>query len=160
AVARGLSERASTVRMRSMSDVIALGAEWQVAEPARSSWGRRGQAEVWLNEGNDWVWPRLHRAVRRVQYLVERSDPRSAVNTRALRQMARSLCLAAASDWPFMITMGTTVAYAERRLRTHLAEVERLGEQLEGNAVLHRDLEVLEARDTLFPDLDPQWFAP
>ncbi|MEO1337339.1 MAG: 1,4-alpha-glucan branching protein domain-containing protein, partial [Myxococcota bacterium] len=160
AVARGLSERASTVRMRSMSDVIALGAEWQVAEPARSSWGRRGQAEVWLNEGNDWVWPRLHRAVRRVQYLVERSDPRSAVNARALRQMARSLCLAAASDWPFMITMGTTVAYAERRLRTHLAEVERLGEQLEGNAVLHRDLEVLEARDTLFPDLDPQWFAP
>ena len=158
-VARGLASTSEVARMRSLGDVVALGAEWQVAQPARSSWGRRGQAEVWLNERNDWVWPRLHRAVRRVQYLVDTYQPRSASVDRAMRQMIRSLCLSAASDWPFMLTMGTTVSYAERRLRAHLAEVERLGEQIEANAILHRDLDVLEARDTLFPDLLPEWFG-
>lgn len=146
--------------MRSLGDVVGLGAQWQLAQPARSSWGRRGQAEVWLNERNDWIWPRLHRAVRRVQYLVDGyPSPRPASVDRAMAQMIRSLCLAAASDWPFMLTMGTTVSYAERRLRGHLAEVDRLGEQIEADAVLRRDLEVLENRDTLFPDLVPEWFG-
>ena len=157
-VARGLAGT-SDVRMRSLGDVVGLGAQWQMTQPARSSWGRRGQAEVWLNERNDWVWPRLHRAVRRVQYLVDAYRDRTVPIDRAMAQMIRSLCLAAASDWPFMLTMGTTVSYAERRLRGHLAEVERLGEQIEADAVLHRDLDVLEARDNLFPDLVPEWFG-
>ena len=159
AVAREMATTPHIARLRTLGDVIALGADWQLTQPARSSWGRRGQSEVWLNERNDWVWPRLHRAVRRVQYLVDTFDTRSVDADRAVRQLIRSLCLASASDWPFMLTMGTTVAYAERRLRGHLAEVERLGEQIEANAILRRDLEQLEARDTLFPDLLPEWFG-
>ncbi len=158
-VARSLVSTPEAGCMRSMGDVVALGAEWQMSQPARSSWGRRGQAEVWLNERNDWVWPRLHRAVRRVQYLVDTFAPRSVAVDRAMRQMIRSLCLAAASDWPFMLTMGTTVNYAERRLRGHLGEVDRLSEQIEAGAVLQRDLDILEARDNLFPDLVPEWFG-
>ena len=161
-VARSMATTPDVARMRSLGDVVALGAEWQMAQPARSSWGRRGQAEVWLNERNDWIWPRLHRAIRRVRYLVDTyaSSPNHSPGVdRAIRQITRSLCLASASDWPFMITMGTTVSYAERRLRNHLAEVERLGEQIEADAVLQNDLDVLEGRDNLFSDLDPRWFG-
>jgi len=56
-----------------------------------------------------------------------RERPRAkGLMLRRLNQLARELVLATASDWPFMISMGTTVAYAEFRVRTHINRFHRL----------------------------------
>ena len=79
---------------------------------------------------------------------------------RALAQLGRELLLASASDWTFMITMGTTVQYAEQRLRTHVERFNRLAGQIEAEAIDLRYLEHLESRDNLLPGLQPTDFDP
>jgi 1,4-alpha-glucan branching enzyme len=45
----------------------------------------------------------------------------SPLQERTLNQAVRSLLLAQASDWPFIMTTGTTVEYATKRITDHLA---------------------------------------
>ena len=70
---------------------------------------------------------------------------------RGLNQLARELLLATASDWPFMISMGTTVAYAESRVRRHINRFTRLLGQIENRAIDEDWLSTIEASDNIFP---------
>lgn len=126
----------------------------QVAEPAASSWGDGGYYEVWLGQANDWIWPPLHDAARRMTDLAARAAGGGALQRRALAQLGRELLLAQASDWPFILKHETAVGYARRRAREHLLRFDRLAKQLEEGRVDEADLAALEARDNLFPDLD------
>jgi len=45
------------------------------------------------------------------------------LQTRALNQAARSILLAQASDWPFIMKSGTTIDYANKRITDHLARL-------------------------------------
>ena len=36
----------------------------QTIEPATSTWGDKGHLEVWLDQGNSWIYPHLHAAAR------------------------------------------------------------------------------------------------
>ena len=74
---------------------------------------------------------------------------------RALAQLARELLLAQASDWPFILKHETAVGYAKRRAREHLRRFDRLARQVEAGRVDEAGLAALEARDNLFPELDP-----
>jgi 1,4-alpha-glucan branching enzyme len=140
-------------------DVIASGAALQTCQPATSSWGERGYAEVWLNEQNDWIYPQLHAAGARLCGAVERLGNIGGVPLRALTQAGRELLLAQSSDWAFIMRAGTHVEYARRRTSEHIAAVLTLCHQAEHAAVDEAALADLEARHNIFPELDVSVFA-
>ncbi|MEN6626969.1 MAG: 1,4-alpha-glucan branching protein domain-containing protein [Candidatus Sumerlaeia bacterium] len=129
-----------------------------VAQPAFSSWGEGGYAQIWLNEMTEWIYPRLDAAARSMRTLAAREDL-DALAQRALTQMGRELLLAQASDWPFLIRIGSAPHYARQRLEEHLGSIERLAQQIKANAVDEPWLADLESRHNIFPKLDYKAFA-
>ena len=148
----------STYRLSTASDVANSGVEFQVAMPAASSWGAYGYSQIWLNSDNDWIWPHLHRATREMSRIARERPSVGGPMLRALNQLARELVLATASDWPFMISMGTTVDYAEARLRTHVNRFNGLLEQIQKARINEDWLSRIEACDKIFPDINYQDF--
>lgn len=119
-----------------------------------SSWGEGGYNRVWLNEENDWIYPRLHRAEKLIKALAEGYQKPDPVQKRALNQAVRELLLAQSSDWPFIITNQTVVDYAKFRLESHLDQCERLIAELQKGGVDEAHLSYLEKNDGVFPQLD------
>ena len=138
------------------SDYLDRHPRVQRATPGASSWGWQGYNECWLNGGTEWIYPHLHQAARVLTQLADRwaGEPEGTVRARSLNQAARSLLLAQASDWPFLIKCGTAVEYAERRVREQLARFHRLTAMVAADALDGRTLAALEAMDNLFPWLD------
>jgi 1,4-alpha-glucan branching enzyme len=135
--------------------------ECEVAQPPLSSWGAKGYGDVWLNPSNDWIYPHLDMAAERMVELAVRHEAPSPLETRALNLAARELLLAQASDWPFIMTTGTAVDYAKRRVRDHVARFTYLYEGLTGRGALTEPVIAdLEARDALFADLDYRIYRP
>ena len=128
-----------------------------------SSWGDGGDHRVWWQEGTRELWENVYRAERDMQRLGERvngkkPDERS---TRILRQCGRELLLLQASDWPFMVSTGSTPDHARRRATLHGDNFRRcyhmVEQSLAGETVAEEDwriLSELEKQDALFPDLD------
>ncbi len=131
----------------------------QVAVPATGSWGDKGYFEVWVNGGNDYIYPHLHHLAGEMVRLCAEFPEAEGLKRRALNQCAREVLLAQSSDWPFIMTTGTMVDYAHRRVREHVLRFNRLAEQVRRDAVDEAWLCDLEARDGLFPDLDYRVFT-
>ncbi len=133
----------------------------QRATPSASSWGEGGYNGFWLNPGNDWVYPYLHAAARRMTELARRHRQAAAgsLRRRALQQAARSLLLAQASDWAFIMRAETSESYAFSRTRDHLARFNCLAEGLDGDSIDERYLQALEVMDRIFPDIAPEVYA-
>ena len=127
--------------------------------PAASSWGRQGYNDGWLNSDNEWIWPHLHRATHEMTRIASEYGSADGLTLRALNQLARELVLATASDWPFMISMGTTVAYAESRLRTHMNRFNRLLAQIREGRINEGWLARIETLDNAFSYLNYLDFA-
>jgi len=141
----------------------------QKAAPAPSSWGHKGYAEQWLNPKTEWLWRPLHEAAAR---MARSSAPAplpsdrgtadhalASLEERALRQAGRELLLAQSSDWPFMITNGTTEQYARRRFNDHVNRFHYLLNSVDKHEVNPEKLAALEHMDALFPELDTTCFA-
>lgn len=149
------------VALSTPSTYLAGNSQLQVAEPSASSWGNGGYNAFWLNEGNDWIYPSLHDAGKRMQSLVEQfndAEP-GALTYRALQQAGRSLLLAEASDWAFFMKTGTAQEYAYNRTRDHLARFNYLENVLRNNSIDERRLQALEVMDPVFPNLVPGHFS-
>ena len=73
---------------------------------------------------------------------------------RALNQALRSVLLAQASDWPFIMKSGTDVEYARKRITDHLARFNYLHDCIRKNRVDERYLTALEIMDDIFPTID------
>lgn len=153
---RRMASTKGSLELITPSQYLAQHPVLQTATPNLSSWGDRGYNDFWLNQNTDWVYPLLHRAARRMRELalVYCQEPQGTLADRALRQAARSLLLAQASDWPFIIQNGTTVDYATRRLQEHLSRFHYLETALEKGSFDERRLQALETLDNIFPDLD------
>ena len=127
----------------------------EVAQPPMCTWGAKGYAEVWLNPTNDWIYPHLERAAERMLELARGRPDSAGLERRALNQAARELLLAQASDWAFIMKTGTTVAYAKKRTRDHIARFTYLYRALVGELTLEEPIVAeFEACDNIFPDLD------
>lgn len=146
-------------RMSTPTDVITSGGDFQVATPASSSWGAHGYGEVWCNDGNDWVWMHVHRIADQMATIAGERRGASGLEERALNQMARELVLASSSDWPFIITMGTMVGYAERRVREHVNRFNWLLDAVRAGNVDEGWLRSLEEKDSIFSFIDFRDFA-
>jgi 1,4-alpha-glucan branching enzyme len=93
-------------------------------------------------------------AAERMVELAGRFTRPTPLEERALDQALRELLLAQASDWPFMMTMGTTVSYARKRVADHVGRFTSLYHGLTGGTVDQTWLGGLEEKDALFPEAD------
>jgi 1,4-alpha-glucan branching enzyme len=137
------------------SEYIAISGELEVCQPPMSTWGARGYAEVWLNESNGWIYPHLDMSAERMVELARRYEDPDGLEWRALNQAARELLLAQSSDWAFILKTGTTVDYAKKRIRDHIARFDYLYRALTGQCLLQETiLREFEERDNIFLELD------
>ncbi len=147
------------VKLTTPHDYLREHPTHQVAQPAASSWGEEGYWKVWLNERNEWILPHLDVAQIRLTELVRRHPNPTGLTERALKQAARELLLAQSSDWPFILRTGTSPEYAKRRVKDHLLRFIALHEQLTQTKVDEPWLAQIEARDNLFANVEPSYWA-
>ena len=120
AVIRRAADRIELVTPR---DLLEAREPVEVVAPADGTWGEGGDARVWIAPETAKWWPRLLDAV---DALERAPPPIDEDERRRLALWAREVALAASSDWPFLLRMGTAVDYAERRMEDHLSAAERL----------------------------------
>ena len=145
------------VRLTSPSKWIVEHPEAQLVSPAPSSWGDKGYWDVWLNADNAWIYRHMHRAEERMIELATAHAAPNEFEDRALTQAGRELLLAQSSDWAFIISMKTTVPYAVKRTRVHLANFDKLYHELvdgSAGAIDEAHLAELETRSPIFSELD------
>lgn len=132
------------------------------AKIAASSWGEQGYSQYWLNESNDWIYPLLYKAETELEKLVVdlRGITLSELQSRLLKQAIRSLLLAQASDWPFMMKSGSSLAYAHKSINDHLARFNYCHDSLRKNRINERYLSALEMLDNIFPTLETSRYDP
>lgn len=152
AVFRRLASEKGVV-IRTPSEALAESPLCEIALPGSSSWGRGGYFEVWLTEAAMDMPPRLRDAAERLIGLARR-HPGGAASKRGLDQAARELMLAQASDWPFMLAMGTTVSYARSRFESHLERFHELCDTVERGAPDGRLIAQRFSEFPVFPFLD------
>jgi len=143
----------------------------QVALPAASSWGEAGYWQVWLNEKNEWIYPHLRMSQERMTELVRRfgktrllppaelSSESAVFCERALKQATRELLLAQASDWPFILSAGTSSDYARKRVNEHLYRFGRIYDLLTAGLADERWLEGIEWQDNIFPEVNYHYWG-
>ncbi|MCX8042723.1 MAG: DUF1957 domain-containing protein [Desulfobacterota bacterium] len=154
ALVREVAQYSMTIEMITPSDYLGRHHDLQEVQPSGSSWGHCGYHDVWLNETNDWLYPYLHAACSQMEELAENQYRCQTLRYRAQHQAARSLLLAQASDWPFIMRTGTTVEYARARIRDHLSRFYYLARACETGRVHERTLAAIERLDAIFPDID------
>ena len=140
--------------------------EMQESTPCRSSWGAKGYSYVWLNQTNDYIHRHLHTCGNRMCEVAYEfsNEPQDSMKRRVLNQMARELVLLQSSDWLFIITNGTMVDYAKKRVKDHTGRFNKLyGWIKEDKALREKDtldkdklkfLEMIEEKDPIFPEMD------
>jgi 1,4-alpha-glucan branching enzyme len=127
----------------------------QTVSPAASSWGENGHLGVWLDKSNSWIYPHLYSAAERMTTVARaHRDATGELAERVLKQLARELLLAQASDWPFLIRTGTAKHYATKRVTDHLLRFNRLHDEFATGQVDEGFLANCEWRDNIFPDID------
>jgi 1,4-alpha-glucan branching enzyme len=157
-VIRAASERG--LRLITPADFLRENSTLQIVQPARSSWGENGFLDVWLDDKCGWIYPHLHAANERMTAQANfHAQDAAAEDERVLRQLARELLLAQASDWSFQIRNGTATEYATRRVQDHLGRFNRLAAALEQNNLDLDFLAECEDRDNLFPNLSWRYYC-
>jgi 1,4-alpha-glucan branching enzyme len=148
-----------TVSLCTASDYLTENPRNQVCSPSFSSWGYKGYSEVWLEGSNDWLYRHLHKMEERMVAVAQKFPDASEVLRRALNQMARELLLAQSSDWAFIMKTGTMVQYAVRRSKEHIANFNRLYDEVEKQQVDVNFLSLLESHNNIFPHINYRVYA-
>lgn len=74
---------------------------------------------------------------------------------RVLNQCAREVLLAQSSDWLFIITNGTMVDYAKKRIKDHVGRFSRFYDELINDKEIDLEfLDFVEKQDCVFEDID------
>ena len=126
----------------------------QISSPCRSSWGANGYSEVWLNPSNDYAHKHLHVAGDKMCELAKTFPNAKGLKKKALNQCARELLLAQSSDWLFIITHGTMVDYAKKRIKDHIGRFTLLYDQIKNDKIDEEFLNDVSKKDKIFPDID------
>jgi 1,4-alpha-glucan branching enzyme len=148
-----------TIKMISPSDYLKLHNVNQISTPSASSWGNNGYGEVWLDESNDWIYRHIHKAAERMTEIARKKPNATGLEKRALNQAARELLLAQASDWAFIMKTGTTVPYAKKRTKEHIAHFTMIYNSLQQGNIDKAWLSAIEKKYTIFPDIDYRVFT-
>ena len=122
--------------------------------PNPSSWGADGYNFVWLNGKNEWIYRHQHMTEERMEELANKFPNAEGLLKRFLNQCARELLLSHSSDWAFIMTTGTTVPYATKRFKDHIARFNKLYEMINKNQLDENYLREIENKDTIFQEID------
>ena len=145
----------SNFKLITPSEYIDTFPNMQISTPCISSWGANGYSEVWLNHTNDYVHKHLHIAGDRMVELAHLfPNQKNGLKKKALNQCARELLLAQSSDWLFIITNGTMVDYAKKRIKDHIGRFTKLYEQIKSDNIDEEFLKNISKQDCIFPDID------
>ena len=131
------------------------------------SWGANSNNSVWFNEDTAWTWKHIYPAELAVQQMANSGLWRgNQMATRLAKQVCRELLLLESSDWQFLITTKHARDYAEKRFNTHLEQLRTLLDiwrRYEAtrriSPELQQELQKIEDRDCVFPDIDPELWA-
>jgi 1,4-alpha-glucan branching enzyme len=145
-------------RLTTPDEYLADHREHQTVAPCPSSWGEEGHFKLWINQSNAWILPHLNVAQIRMKRLAEQFTNPPPLVDRALKQAARELLLAQASDWPFIIYTKTSPGYARKRVTDHIVRFTKLFEQIQNENIDEQYLERLEKTDTVFPLIKWQYW--
>ncbi len=148
-----------TIRLITLSEYLETYPINQASTPCASSWGHNGYNETWLNGKNDWIYRHLHQRALFMERLATNHPRAEGLALRALRQAARELLLAEASDWAFMINTGAMAEYGTRRTETHLLRFTRLMKEIEGEDIDEDWLSMVESQNNIFPWVDYRAFC-
>jgi 1,4-alpha-glucan branching enzyme len=161
-VLRLASQQSHGVQLISCGDYLNKQVTHQVARPSASTWGDQGYSSYWINETNDWIYPLLHKAEKDMEKMVNDVQrlALTSLQIRALNQAARSILLAQASDWAFILKSGTSIDYASKRITDYLARFNYLHDSIRKNRINERYLTALEIMDNIFPDIDFRNYNP
>ncbi len=159
------------------SEYLAAHPTQQTIEAAPSTWGEKGHLGVWLDPSNVWIYPHLQTAARQMEEIAKKYSaivgqplrlpaeesaggaPALQFTERALKQLARELLLAQASDWAFLMKTNTAREYATKRTKDHLVRFNRLHDELIANHVDEKFLADCESRDNLFPNVNWRYYV-
>jgi len=159
------------------SEYLATHPTEQIIEPAASTWGENGHLAVWLDKSNAWIYSHLHAAAQKMTAIAKDASavvgqppqlpnrksaggaPALQMEDRVLKQLARELLLAQASDWAFLMKANTAREYATKRTMDHLARFTRLHDQFVANAIDEEFLRDCEWRDNIFPNLSWRYYV-
>ena len=155
---RKIDREQDNIQLITPGEYLDLGFPLQISSPNPSSWGDKGYFEVWLNGNNDWLYRHLHKAAEEMSSLATEFPHPDKLTERALKQAGRELFLAQSSDWPFIITAGTMVEYAEERARKHISRFRHLVEQIYRGHINEEQLQLMESQDNIFPNLNYHLF--
>ena len=131
------------------------------------SWGAESNNSVWLNEDTAWTWKHIYPAELAVQQMANSDLWRgNDTATRLVKQLCRELLLLESSDWQFLITTKAARDYAEKRFNTHLEQFRALLDTWRRFEATHQialeklqELEAIELRDSVFPDIEPELWS-
>lgn len=158
-VVRQMACEQNGVVLATPSEVLTAAPVLQVAEPAASTWGEGGYHEPWIRGENDWLYRPLQDAAHRMVRLARKRHDATSTHLRALNQAAREILLAQASDWPLMMSRGTSTEYAIGRARGHLVDFNAIADALESGEIDLDWLSEIESRNSAFPAIDFRVFA-
>ncbi len=130
------------------------------------SWGEGGYHYIWLNEENSWTWKELYPCERKLRQIAKEYADGPA--ERVVKQCARELLLAEASDWQFLISTESARDYAEVRFQDHVDRFKKLAEiadrvHLDGvlTKAEEKFLMECEEKDAAYRDVDlNSWTLP
>ena len=140
----------------------------EVVHLPEGSWGQGGFHYIWLNEWTNWTWEHIYEAENKMRQLANKWVSQGGDHNlrRILAQAGRELLLLESSDWQFLISTWSARDYAERRVVFHWEKFKNLAslsdDLFEGKNVPQgkwRELELLEAQDDIFKDIDPYLWA-
>jgi len=131
------------------------------------SWGAEGNHQVWMNPETAWTWTHIYPAEVYVSEVATAGTWRnSELGSRIVQQLCRELLLLESSDWQFLITTGAARDYAESRFLTHndqFLELKTIWQAFEHDGALNEHMTTrlaeIEHRDSIFPDIDPSFWA-
>ncbi|PYP82710.1 MAG: DUF1957 domain-containing protein [Blastocatellia bacterium AA13] len=144
----------SDYRLGTPDEYLAAHGDNQSQQLASSSWGAEGYYRVWINSETDWMYPHQHMAEDRMIDLARTHRDAEGLERRALNQAARELVLAESSDWAFIITTGTSVSYAKKRFKDHIARFNKLFEMIRKREIDEEWLRGVENIDSIFQEMD------
>jgi 1,4-alpha-glucan branching enzyme len=152
------------VRLATPSEFLVEERRHQLLMPGVSSWGAKGTFQSWLDgrqyQPNVWIYRHLFRIADQLTDLATQHVTADGDLRRALNQAAREMMLAQASDWAFLMSMGTTTRYSELRTIKHVGRARELLRQAAAGALDAHFLDTLEAADNLLPqDMDFRVFC-
>ncbi len=125
------------------------------------SWAVGGHAG-WQGAEAEAYWQALHAAEAQMVQLATTYPSAQGLHERALNQAARELLLAQTSDWPALLSAGSTDDPDSERWHTYLSRFEQVAELARHAQIDSTDLfllEQLEELDGPFPSLNYRAFA-